>query len=111
VDGDRRFVWGRTGQMHKVDHGSIRSDAVVVPLNEANPAFGYLEPPHAPGNRRPRLEIAFAVNADRWPSATVQNVRIRRVLMHEASVVRLLSPMPVSGNLRPVAKKSRWTWT
>jgi hypothetical protein len=97
--------------MHKVDHGSSRSDAVVVPLNEANPAFGYLEPPHAPSDRRPRLEIAFAVSTERWLCATVQDLRIRRVLMHEASVVRLRSPMPVGGNLLPVAKTSRSTWT
>ena len=48
VDGDRRFVWDRAGQVHKVEHGSGRSDAGVVPLNEANPALGYLEPPPPP---------------------------------------------------------------
>jgi hypothetical protein len=46
VDGERRFVWDRTVQMHKVEHGSSRSDAMVVPLDEANPALGYREPPH-----------------------------------------------------------------
>jgi len=90
VDGDRRFVWDRAGQVHKVEHGSGRSDAVVVPLNEANPALGYLEPPHPPSDRRPRLEIAFGVNAERWLCATVQDLRTRRVLMQEAPVVRLL---------------------
>jgi hypothetical protein len=46
VEGDRQFVWDRPGQVHTVEHGSGRSDAVVVPLNEANPALGYLDPPH-----------------------------------------------------------------
>ena len=65
-------------------------EQVVVPLNEANPALGHLEPPHEPGDTRPRLEIAFGVNADRWLIATVKDLKTRKVLMNAEPVARLL---------------------
>jgi hypothetical protein len=61
-----------------------------VPLNESNPALGYLEPPHSPRDRRPRLEIAFGVNAERWLCATVYDLKRRMFLMKDSPVVRLL---------------------
>jgi molecular chaperone DnaK (HSP70) len=89
-DGDgRRFVWDAAGDLHKVG-GRAGDNRVVVPLNEANPALGHLDPPHRPGDRRPRLEVAFGVDADRWLIATVQDLMTRRTLMHREPVVRLL---------------------
>ena len=87
--GDRRFVWDAAGDMHKV--GGAGGDAqVVVPLNSASPTLGYLDPPHSPRDRRPRLEIAFGVNADRWLVATVRDLLAQRELMREEPVVRLV---------------------
>jgi hypothetical protein len=62
----------------------------VVPLNDASPALGQLEPPHAPRDRRPRLEIAFGVDDDRWLIATVVDLLTQRTLMDRQPVVRLL---------------------
>ncbi|CAN0584799.1 unnamed protein product, partial [Laminaria digitata] len=63
---------------------------LVVPLNESNPTLGYLKPPHAPSDKRPRLEISFGVNADRWLCATVYDLFTKRYMMREEPVVRLL---------------------
>jgi molecular chaperone DnaK (HSP70) len=84
-DDERRFVWDAAGNVHKV--GDAR---IVVPLNEASPTLGYLDPPHAPGDRRPRLEIAFGVSADRWLLATVRDLLTHRELMRQEPVVRLV---------------------
>src|SRR6185436_10092614 len=84
-DDERRFVWDAAGNVHKV--GDAR---IVVPLNEASPTLGYLDPPHAPGDRRPRLEIAFGVSADRWLLATVRDLLTHRDLMRQEPVVRLV---------------------
>jgi hypothetical protein len=90
ADGDeRRFVWDAAGDVHKV--GGTAGDAqVVVPLNAVSPTLGYLDPPHSPRDRRPRLEIAFGVNADRWLIATVRDLLAQRELMREEPVVRLV---------------------
>jgi hypothetical protein len=88
-DGDRRFVWDAAGDLHKVG-GATGEAEVVVPLNAASPTLGYLDPPHSPRDRRPRLEIAFGVNADRWLVATVRDLLTQRELMREEPVVRLL---------------------
>ena len=50
---------------------------MIVPLNAASPTLGYLDPPHEPQDRRPRLEIAFGVNAERWLVATVHDLLTR----------------------------------
>ena len=63
---------------------------MIVPLNAASPTLGYLDPPHSPRDRRPRLEIAFGVNADRWLVATVRDLLAQRELMREEPVVRLI---------------------
>lgn len=90
ADGDeRRFVWDAAGDVHKV--GGTAGDAqVIVPLNAVSPTLGYLDPPHSPRDRRPRLEIAFGVNADRWLIATVRDLLTQRELMSEEPVVRLV---------------------
>ncbi len=87
--GERKYVWDASGDLQMIGGASGKSE-VVVPLNAASPTLGYLDPVHEPGDRRPRLEIAFGVNADRWLVATVHDLLTRRVLMHEEPVVRLL---------------------
>ena len=86
---ERRFVFDAAGDLHKVG-GTSGEDAVVVPLNAASPTLGYLDPPHDPKDRRPRLEIAFGVNAERWLIATVHDLLTRKELMREEPVVRLV---------------------
>ncbi|MFT7581306.1 MAG: molecular chaperone DnaK [Myxococcota bacterium] len=86
---DRRFSWDAAGQLHKLG-GKQGKQQVVVHLNEANPTLGYLKPPHAPSDRRPRLEISFGVNVDRWLAATVVDLQSKRVLLDDEPVVRLL---------------------
>jgi molecular chaperone DnaK (HSP70) len=88
-DGERRFVWDAAGDLHKVG-GASGEAQVVVPLNAASPTLGYLDPPHSPRDRRPRLEVAFGVNAERWLVATVRDLLTQRDLLREEPVVRLL---------------------
>jgi molecular chaperone DnaK (HSP70) len=87
--GDRRFVWDAAGDLHKVG-GATGKAEVIVPLNAASPTLGYLDPPHEPQDRRPRLEIAFGVNAERWLVATVHDLMTRQELMREEPVIRLI---------------------
>ncbi|MCA9490375.1 MAG: Hsp70 family protein [Myxococcales bacterium] len=83
---ERSFGWDEAGQLHKLDaQGSL-----VVPLNEANPALGFLDPPHQPGDRTPRLDVRFGVDEDRWLVATVVDLKSNKVLMNGEPVVRLL---------------------
>jgi molecular chaperone DnaK (HSP70) len=86
---ERRFVWDAAGDLHKVGGASGKAE-LIVPLNAASPTLGYLDPPHEPQDRRPRLEIAFGVNAERWLVATVHDLLTRRELMREEPVVRLI---------------------
>ena len=86
---DRRFVWDAAGDLHKVG-GTSGDGQIVVPLNAASPTLGYLDPPHSPRDRRPRLEIAFGVNSERWLIATVRDLLTQRDLMREEPVVRLV---------------------
>ena len=87
--GTRAFVWDAAGDLHKVG-GETGEREVVVPLNAASPTLGYLDPPHAPRDRRPRLEVSFGVNGERWLIATVYDLLAQRELMREEPVVRLL---------------------
>lgn len=87
--GERRFVWDAAGDVHKVG-GASGEAQVVVSLNAASPTLGYLDPPHSPRDRRPRLEIAFGVSAERWLTATVRDLLTQRELMREEPVVRLV---------------------
>jgi molecular chaperone DnaK (HSP70) len=89
--GARTFGWDDAGNLHRLGgDASARSQPLVVKLNEANPALGELSPPHSPSDRRPRLRVAFGINADRWLCATVEDLVARRRLMNEEPVVRLL---------------------
>jgi hypothetical protein len=85
----RRFVWDAAGQLFAVG-GKSADGQVVVPLNDASPALGHLDPPHSPRDRRPRLEVAFGVDEDRWLVATVLDLLNKRKLMDRQPVVRLL---------------------
>ena len=91
---ERRFVWDKNGTLHRVggakDADKSAEELIVVPLNESNPTLGYLRPPHPPTDRRPRLEIAFGVNDERWLCATVYDLQTKRYMMREEPVVRLL---------------------
>ncbi|MEZ4437060.1 MAG: Hsp70 family protein [bacterium] len=86
---DRRFAWDAEGNVHRLGERE-RPAPIIVPLNEANPTLGYLDPPHEPGDRSPRLEIAFGVDGNRWLVATVRDLRVGRLLMDREPVVRVL---------------------
>jgi molecular chaperone DnaK (HSP70) len=90
--GDRRFAWDAGGQLAKLGGAvpSGRTAELVVPLNETSPAMGTLSPPHDPGNRHPRLDVAFGVNDERWLIATVKDLLTGKTLMDREPVVRLL---------------------
>ncbi len=88
---ERRFGWDAEGKLHKIGGKNAGESAqLIVPLNESNPTLGKLEPPHSPSDKRPRLEISFGVNADRWLSATVIDLHTKKALMKDEAVVRLL---------------------
>ncbi len=88
---DRRFSWDETGKLHKLGGKSgTGSEKVIVNLNDANPTLGYLKPPHAPSDRKPRLEISFGINEERWLIATVEDLKTKKTLMDNEPVVRLL---------------------
>jgi molecular chaperone DnaK (HSP70) len=87
---ERRFVWDAAGDLHKVGGTGGGERQVVVPLNQASPTLGYLDPPHQPGDRRPRLEIAFGVNAERWLVASVRDLLSGKDLLDAEPVVRLM---------------------
>ncbi|HXT22672.1 MAG TPA: Hsp70 family protein [Thermoanaerobaculia bacterium] len=87
--GARRLVFDAAGGVHQVG-GDTEAAAVVVPLNAASPTLGTLDPPHSPRDHRPRLDVAFGVNADRWLVATVRDLLAGKELMHEEPVVRLV---------------------
>ncbi len=86
---ERAFGFDGQGKLHKLG-GEGGSASLVVPLNDANPTLGTLNPPHAPGDKAARLEIAFFVNDDRWLCATVSDLQTRKTLMRDEPVVRLL---------------------
>ncbi len=91
-EGDRKFSWDAEGKLHKMggQQNTVRNEPLVVPLNEANPTLGYLKPPHPPSDKRPRLEISFGVNSERWLCASVYDLRTKKFMMREEPVVRLL---------------------
>jgi len=86
---DRQFAWDARGQLAKLG-GSTPQNEIIVPLNEANPTLGTLDPPHSPRDKRPRLDISFGVNADRWLCTSVRDILTGRLLMEEEPVVRVL---------------------
>lgn len=88
--GGRRFVWDAAGDLYKVGGKAGADGRVVVPLNESSPTLGRLDPPHSPRDHRPRLEISFGVDGDRWLVATVLDLQTQRLLLDAQPVVRLL---------------------
>jgi molecular chaperone DnaK (HSP70) len=87
-----RFGWDAGGNVYALG-GSAADSAgskYVVKLNEANPTLGFLDPPHQPQDRTPRLEIAFGVNSERWLVASVRDLKTGKALLSEESVVRLV---------------------
>jgi molecular chaperone DnaK (HSP70) len=91
-EGERQFFWDAQGNLHKLggENMSPSDGKLVVPLNESNPVIGRLTPPHAPNDRKPRLDIAFGVNDARWLCAKVTDLKTGRILMDGEPVVRLL---------------------
>lgn len=87
TDDARLFGWGVDGQVQVLRSGGER---LVVPLNQNAPTLGHLDPPHPPGDARPRLDVCFGVNGDRWLVATVRDLWSGKVLMTERPVVRLM---------------------
>lgn len=88
VDG-RRFVWDAQGTLHRVGEGGGDGEPIIVPLNDSDPTLGVLDPPQSPRDRRPRLEVAFGVNAERWLCATVDDLLTHTRLLDAERVVRL----------------------
>jgi molecular chaperone DnaK (HSP70) len=88
-DGLRQFGWDAGGELKKLG-GAGGEKKLVVPLNESNPTLGRLDPPHSPSDRRPRLEVGFGVNEDRWLCADVLDLQTRRFLLRNEPVVRLM---------------------
>ena len=88
----QRFLWDENGQLHRVGREEAGEDGapIVVPLNESNPTLGRLDPPHAPSDRRPRIEISFSVNEERWLCATVVDLMTKRKTLKDAKIVRLV---------------------
>jgi molecular chaperone DnaK (HSP70) len=93
ADDERRFAWDREGKLRKLggqpEH-QANDGKLVVKLNDADPALGTLDPPHLPSDQRPRLEVSFGVNAERWLCATVCDLFSDKYLMRDEPVVRLL---------------------
>jgi molecular chaperone DnaK len=88
---ERTFGWDEQGILHKLGgQGGGAEERLVVRLNETNPTLGNLSPPHPPSDRRPRLELSFGVNAERWLCGTVVDLWSKKHLMRDEPVVRLL---------------------
>jgi molecular chaperone DnaK (HSP70) len=86
----RNFAWDADGQLHNLGGAEQKGEQLVVKLNEANPALGHLDPPQSPSDTRPRLDVSFGINAQRWLCATVLDLKTKKHLMREEPVVRLL---------------------
>ena len=87
-DDARRFGWDASGNLRPL--AAAGSTDVVVSLNGSNPTLGSLDPPHKPSDRRPRLDVCFGVNGDRWLVATVRDLHTKKLLLDGEPVVRLL---------------------
>ena len=82
-----RFVRDRHGGLQK---SGDKPKLVVVPLNESDPFLGRLDPPHEPGDRKPRLELSFSVDKERWLRVTVDDLKTGKRLLESRQVVRLV---------------------
>lgn len=84
---DHEFVWDEKGELHSLSGESKKR--LIIPLNESDPTLGYLRPPHYPSEKRPRVEISFMVNEDKWLCTTVFDLKTGRNLLTEKPVIRL----------------------
>lgn len=89
-DTERKFMWDENGQLHRIDDKPSESSPVVVPLNESNPTLGNIDPPHSPSEKRPRLEVSFFVNSERWLCSNVLDLKTHKTILNNAKVVRLV---------------------
>lgn len=87
TEDERLFGWDAHGKVHTLKGGAKR---LVVPLNDTHPTLGTLDPPHPPSDRKPRLDVAFGVNEQRWLIATIRDIKSGRTLLDGTPVVRLL---------------------
>ncbi len=87
-DSEMRLHFDEAGNLKKL--GRQSGDSVIVPLNEENPTLGTINPPHEPTDRRPRLEVGFTVNADRWLCVRVDDLLSKKRLLDDVPVVRVL---------------------
>lgn len=85
---DQEFVWDEKGDLHLLKNGE-NGKQLIIPLNEEDPTLGYLEPPHAPSEKRARIELSFMINEDRWLCASVYDIKTQKQLMDEKPVIRL----------------------
>ncbi len=84
----QEFVWDDKGRLHSLEEGA-EARQLIVPLNEDNPTLGYLEPPHYPSEKAPRVEISFMVNEDKWLCTSVYDLKSQNMLIREKPVIRL----------------------
>ncbi len=86
-----RVGFDQDGILRRVGGTSNAAEArLAVHLNESDPTLGRLDPPHQPGDRAPRLDVSFAVNADRWLVVTVVDLRTNARLLDRKPVVKVL---------------------
>lgn len=86
-----RLGWDAAGTVHPLGLSRSGGDsAYVVKLNESSPTLGFLDPPHDPVDRDPRLELAFGVDEDRWLVATVRDLKTGKLLLDAAPVVKVV---------------------
>lgn len=88
-DGQGRFERDGLGQLRPPTQGQAAGE-VVVALNASSPTLGTLDPPHAPSETTPRLEVSFGVSAERWLEATVTDLKTQKLLMDRERIVRLV---------------------
>ncbi|MCC6806866.1 MAG: Hsp70 family protein [Deltaproteobacteria bacterium] len=88
VENEMRLHYDESGQLKKLARQS--GDKVIVPLNEENPTLGTIDPPHQPHDRKPRLEVGFTVNAERWLCVRVHDLMSNKRLLDDEPVVRVL---------------------
>ena len=85
---EQEFVWDKTGHLHMLKEGEDNKP-IIIPLNEENPALGYLNPAHSPSDKSARLEISFMVNEERWLCTTVYDILAGKNLLSDSPVYRL----------------------
>jgi molecular chaperone DnaK (HSP70) len=83
----RQFVWDRYGRIQILNTDT--EEPLIIPLNESDPTLGYLDPPYLPSDNRPRLEVSFFINEERWLCTTVFDLLTKEILMDETPVIQL----------------------